>query len=83
MKELSRFCFLFCCSLDATTDDGSLGRLVNDSRHFRNLRIKQLNNVDKSRLCLFALKSISPNEEIRYFYGDESISWHADVSFIV
>ena len=83
MKELSRFYFLLYCSLDATTDYGSLGRLVNESRYFLNLRTKQLNIDGKPRLCLFALKSISPNEKIRYFYGDESVSWQADVSFVV
>ena len=50
MEELSRFYFMFYCSLDATRDDGSLGRLVNDSRYFPNSRIKQLNIDDKPRL---------------------------------
>lgn len=33
------------------------------------------------RLCLFALKNIAPGEEIRYFYGNDGLPWHADVSF--
>ena len=83
MEELYRFYFLFYCSLDATTDDGSLRRSVNDARYFPNSRIKQVNIDDKPRLCLFVLKDISWNEEIRYFYGDDNVPLHADVSLIV
>ena len=83
MEELYRFYFQFYCSLDATTDDGSLRRSVNDARYFPNSRIKQVNIDDKPKLCLFVLKDISWNEEIRYFYGDDSVPLHAGVSLIV
>ena len=53
-------------------DDGSLGRLVNDSRYFPNAVMK---NTHK-HLCLFALKNIKANEEILYWYGEEDLPWH-------
>ena len=71
-------CFVF--SLDATKDDGSLGRLVNDSKYFPNAKVKLLNVDNVPRLCLFTLKTISSGEEIRYFYGEDNLPWHADVS---
>lgn len=30
---------------------------------------------------LFAIKNIAPGETTRYFYDDNSLPWHADVSF--
>ena len=33
------------------------------------------------RLFLFAIKNIAPGDETRYFYGDNNLPWHADVSF--
>lgn len=73
--------FLFFSSLDATKDDGSLARLVNDSKYFPNSKHKQMEIDGSPRLCLFALKNIAPGEEIRYFYGDDGLPWHAGVSF--
>ena len=70
----------FFSSLDATKDDGSFGRLVNDSKYFPNSKIKQMEIDGSPRLYLFALKNIVPGEEIRYFYGDDDLPWHADVS---
>ena len=53
-------------------DDGSLGRLVNDSRYFPNAVMKNIHN----HLCLFALKNIKADEEILYWYGEEDLPWH-------
>ena len=73
--------FAFFSSLDTTKDARSLGRLVNDSKYFLNPKIKQMEIDGSPRLSLLALKNIAPEEEIRYFYGDEELPWHADVSF--
>ena len=68
-------------SLDATKDDGFLGRLISDSKYFPNSRIKQMEIDGLPRLCLFSVKNIAPGEEIRYCYGANNLPWHADVSF--
>ena len=65
-------------SIDATNDDGSLGRLVNDSKYYSNCQMKK---VDGQSLCLFAKQDIKAGEELRYFYGDENLPWHAEVCY--
>ena len=38
--------------------------------------------IDSSpRLCLFALKHITPGEETGYFYGNDDLPWHAEICF--
>ena len=51
------------------------------TKYFPNSRIKKMEIDGLSRLCLFAIKNIIPVEQIRYFYGDNNLPWHADVSF--
>ncbi|XP_028275106.1 serine/threonine-protein kinase PAK 1 isoform X25 [Parambassis ranga] len=63
----------FC--VDAAKEDGSLGRLVNDEHVNPNSKMKTIKVDEKPHLCLFALKDISPGEEITYNYGDSDWPW--------
>ncbi|XP_038212873.1 histone-lysine N-methyltransferase PR-Set7 [Zerene cesonia] len=56
--------------IDATSESGRLGRLVNHSRN-GNLSTKAV-WVDRPRLVLLAAQDISPGEELTYDYGDRS-----------
>ncbi|XP_029976872.1 histone-lysine N-methyltransferase set-1-like [Salarias fasciatus] len=69
----SRWC------VDATRDDGSLGRLVNDDHTSPNCIMKKIICEGKPHLCLFAVKEISPGEEITYNYGSFSYSWRSNM----
>lgn len=64
--------------IDATDDDGSLGRLVNDSYLFPNAKMKKIQLSDSHHLCLFAVQDISVGEEVLYFYGEKDLPWHED-----
>ena len=63
--------FYFCSfSIDATTDDGSFGRLINHSRLNSNLKAKSI-QIDNSLFVYFvANKDININDELLYDYGD-------------
>ena len=60
------------CSIDATTETGRLGRLVNHSRLSPNLQTKVVVFREKPRLILIARRDIEPGEELLYDYGDRS-----------
>lgn len=63
-------------SIDATRDNGSLGRLVNDGTgHSENAVMKIVKVGEIPRLCLFAKRDISLAEEIRYDYGVDDLPW--------
>ncbi|KAK0151334.1 Histone-lysine N-methyltransferase set-1 [Merluccius polli] len=64
---------LWC--VDGAKEDGSLGRLVNDNHIDPNAKMKYLTVQEKPHLCLFALRDISPGEEITYNYGDSDWPW--------
>ncbi|XP_078100325.1 uncharacterized protein LOC144513205 isoform X3 [Sander vitreus] len=64
---------LWC--VDAATENGSLGRLVNDDHINPNAKMKYLTVQGKPHLCLFAVRDISPGEEITYNYGDSDWPW--------
>ena len=70
----------FCFSIDATYDDGSLGRLINDSKYFPNATMKKVMVDDTPYLCVFACEDIGISEEIMYSYGDD-LAWHKEVMF--
>lgn len=73
-----RFNVLFS-RIDATKDDGRLGRLVNDS-FYPNSTMKIINGYHgEPHLCLFALHDINVNEEIFYSYGVGELPWHKQV----
>ncbi|XP_035854784.1 histone-lysine N-methyltransferase set-1-like [Sander lucioperca] len=64
---------LWC--VDAAIENGSLGRLVNDDHINPNAKMKYLTVQGKPHLCLFAVRDISPGEEITYNYGDSDWPW--------
>ncbi|XP_014851727.1 PREDICTED: uncharacterized protein LOC106923279 isoform X2 [Poecilia mexicana] len=61
--------------VDASADDGSLGRLVNDDHLDPNCSVVKITYEEKPHLCLFALKKISAGEEITFDYGGSLYSW--------
>ncbi|MED6284205.1 hypothetical protein CHARACLAT_016922, partial [Characodon lateralis] len=63
--------------IDASADDGSLGRLVNDDHFNPNCKVMKINYEEKPHLCLFALKQISAGEEVTFDYGESSYSWRS------
>ena len=79
MHEISLKCYhlclcQLCCSVDATNPDGRLGRLVNDSAKPNCvMRKKLLDGVPV--LCIYALKDLESNTELRYDYGVDSLPW--------
>ncbi|KAL2103625.1 hypothetical protein ACEWY4_000493 [Coilia grayii] len=79
-KAVSEFVFDFkwkgqCWSLDASVEDESLGRLVNDDHQRPNCKMKLLYFNREPHLCMFALRDISPGEELSYNYGDADWPW--------
>ena len=60
----------FC--IDATNDDGRMGRLINHSRLHPNLRRSTLDIDNDVHLVLFALRDIPHGEELLYDYNDRS-----------
>ncbi|XP_078315644.1 histone-lysine N-methyltransferase Set8-like isoform X2 [Crassostrea virginica] len=69
--------------IDATTNDGRLGRLVNDAKlesPQNNCKMKIVLLDNYPRLCLFATKHIKCGEELRYDYGenDGDLPWRKD-----
>ncbi|TNN51936.1 Histone-lysine N-methyltransferase pr-set7 [Liparis tanakae] len=68
-------------SVDASNEDGALGRLVNDDHISPNCEIKTMVYEGKPHLCLFAATEISPGEEITYNYGDCSYPWRSGCEY--
>ncbi|XP_031151492.1 uncharacterized protein LOC116047099 isoform X3 [Sander lucioperca] len=66
--------------VDASKEDGTLGRLVNDDHISPNCEMKKVVCEGKPHLCLFAVTEISPGEEITYNYGDSSYPWRSNAS---
>ena len=70
-------------SIDASKEDRTVGRLINDSKYFPNARMKKIVSASRRRyLCLLAVRDIDISEEILYFYGEENLPWHEQVSEI-
>ena len=65
-------CFLYkrLC-VDATTDSGTLGRLLNHSRHRPNCVAKpyKMKNIDY--IILVSLCDIFPGDELTFDYGEK------------
>ena len=57
-------------SIDATQDNGRIGRLINHSRDSANSVVRSVKIGEIARLCLFANQDISAGEEITYDYND-------------
>lgn len=66
--------FFYIYSIDASVDDGSLGRLVNDDSN-PNAKVKVISISRIPHLCLFALRDIQSGEEITYDYGGYDLPW--------
>ncbi|XP_033933662.1 N-lysine methyltransferase KMT5A-like [Pseudochaenichthys georgianus] len=64
-----------CLCLDASVEDKSLGRLVNDDHKMPNCKMRTIVLDGMPHLCLFALSDIAPEEEIFYNYGDADWPW--------
>ncbi|KAF6728633.1 N-lysine methyltransferase SETD8-A, partial [Oryzias melastigma] len=64
---------LWC--IDASQEDDSLGRLINDDYKNPNCKMKKILANGKPHLCLFALRNINPGEEITYDYGGKDWPW--------
>ncbi|CAG5864309.1 unnamed protein product, partial [Menidia menidia] len=67
--------FMFAFNIDASRDDGSFGRLINDEHRRPNCRMKKIDVNGNPHLCLFALNDIKEGEEITYDYGGEDCPW--------
>ncbi|XP_066523424.1 histone-lysine N-methyltransferase set-1-like [Hoplias malabaricus] len=64
-----------CWCVDASQEDDSLGRLVNENAKHPNCKMKTIEVKGKPHLCLFSLKDIIPGEELHYDYGDGDWPW--------
>lgn len=66
-------------SIDASKEDGSLGRLINDNHKSPNAKMKMVNVNKRPHLCVFAIKPIDTGSEIQYDYGDANWPWRKKV----
>lgn len=81
MFDSSFLLFLSFLSIDASREDGSFGRLVNDEHKSPNCKMKKIEVNGKPHLCLFALNDIKEGEEISYDYGSADCPWRTQVCF--
>ncbi|XP_059187245.1 N-lysine methyltransferase KMT5A-like isoform X2 [Centropristis striata] len=63
--------------IDASREDDSLGRLVNDGHKSSNCKVKKMTVQGKPHLCLFAIEEIQAESEITYDYGKSQWPWRA------
>ena len=75
--------FLFIFSIDASKEDGSLGRLVNDNHKSPNCVMKKVTVNNRPHLCLFAVRNIEVGTELDYNYGDSKWPWRQKVMMIM
>ncbi|XP_048854551.1 uncharacterized protein LOC125722437 isoform X1 [Brienomyrus brachyistius] len=66
--------------IDASQEDKSLRRLVNDEHRNPNCRMKVVDVEGSPHLCLFAVRDILSGEEINYNYGDSDWPWRRQVA---
>ncbi|KAM4593211.1 uncharacterized protein PAE49_006138 isoform 3-T3 [Odontesthes bonariensis] len=66
--------------LDASLEDQSLGRLVNDQHKAPTCKMRTIQVDGMPHLCLFALRDIVPGEEITYNYGESDWPWRKQIS---
>lgn len=72
--------FMVLLSLDASKEDESLGRLVNDNNKNPNCVMKKIIVDNKPHLYLFAIKKIEIGSEIEYNYRDSKWPWRRKVN---
>ena len=65
-------------SIDATSPDGSLGRLVNHDK-VGNCTMKKIIVDGQPELCLFATENIPKYTELKYNYGVKNLPWETKV----
>ncbi|XP_063074174.1 uncharacterized protein LOC134464758 [Engraulis encrasicolus] len=65
--------------IDASQEDGTLGRLINDSPT-PNCRAKIIRHLNVPHICIFAKKNIAPGDEITYDYGVPWLPWRTTKS---
>uniref|UniRef100_A0A9J7ZFM4 SET domain-containing protein n=2 Tax=Cyprinus carpio carpio TaxID=630221 RepID=A0A9J7ZFM4_CYPCA len=68
--------------IDASREDGSFGRIVNDDHKHPNCEMRKIYVNGKIHLCLFALNDIKEGEEITYDYGGEDYPWRTQMTSI-
>ncbi|XP_050965197.1 uncharacterized protein rnf214 isoform X2 [Labeo rohita] len=68
--------------IDASREDGSFGRIVNDDHKHPNCKMEKIDVNGKPHLCLFALNDIKEGEEITYDYGVEDYPWRTQTTSI-
>ncbi|XP_016306167.1 uncharacterized protein LOC107661199 isoform X2 [Sinocyclocheilus anshuiensis] len=66
--------------IDASREDGSFGRIVNDDHRHPNSKMKKIDVNGKPHLCLFALNDIKEAEEITYDYGEDDYPWRTQTT---
>ncbi len=59
-------------SVDATKDNGRLGRLLNHSKSSANVATKLVEVDNHPYLCLMAARDVAVGEELEYDYGERS-----------
>ena len=71
---------MFCYSCDGNSDLTAKCRMVNDAHlHPAKNAVMKIIDMDGPHLCLFALRNIQPNEEIRFDYGIADLPWRKKV----
>ncbi|KAJ4930568.1 hypothetical protein JOQ06_024877 [Pogonophryne albipinna] len=63
-------------SIDASSEDGSMGRLVNDDPK-PNAKMKKMEVDGVPQLCIFPVKDIMEEQEITYDYGGVDLPWRS------
>lgn len=58
--------------VDATEDNGRIGRIINHSRKRNNLDLKLVEVDGNAHVCLFANRLIKSGEEVLYDYGERN-----------
>jgi len=72
----SQSCILNCVfRIDASNEDQSFGRLVNDDHVAPTATMKKILVDGIPHLCLFACRHISVGDEITYDYGSSEYPW--------
>ncbi|XP_057207526.1 uncharacterized protein LOC130565022 isoform X2 [Triplophysa rosa] len=61
--------------IDATDENKTLGRLVNDDHITPNCTMKKIVAQERPHLCPFALRYVIPGEDITYDYGPSDWPW--------
>ena len=61
-------------SVDATIEDGTIGRLINHSRSNSNIKPNTIKVDGTPHIIFISLKDIRPEEELLYDYGDRDVT---------